>query len=305
VVSAREALSFTVVPEHLLVVGGGYIGLELGSVWRRLGSRVTVVDILPVILPASDRQVADTLVRSLKKQGITFRLDTKVERVSAADGRANVTLASGDSREELSCDKVLVAAGRTPLIAGLGLEEAGVRLGPDGRIVVDENYQTTAPGIYAIGDLVPGPMLAHKASEEGVVAVERMAGQAAFVEYDCIPGVVYTWPEAASVGKTEEQLQKEGIPYNSGRYSFMGNGRARAMDETEGFVKVLAHADTARILGVHIVGPRASDLIAEAVAVVSFEGSAEDIALICHSHPTLSEALKEAALDSMKRAIHA
>lgn len=305
VVTAREALSFTVVPEHLVVVGGGYIGLELGSVWRRLGASVTVVDILPKVLPASDGQIADTLVRSLKKQGISFRLGTKVEQVIPVDGRTKVTLAAGENREELICDKILVAAGRKPQTAGLGLEEIGVQLDASGRVAVDDDYQTSAAGIYAIGDLVPGPMLAHKASEEGVVAVERMAGQTAFVEYGYIPGVVYTWPEAASVGKTEEQLKEEETAYECGRFNFMGNGRARAMDETEGFVKILAAAETGRILGVHIIGPRASDLIAEAAAVMAFEGTAEDIALICHPHPTLSEALKESALDVMKRAIHA
>ena len=304
VVSAREALSFTAVPEHLLVVGGGYIGLELGSVWRRLGAKVTVVDILPKVLPASDGQIAEALVRSLKKLGMTFRLGTKVEEVSYEDGRMKVVLVTGENREEIVCDKILVAAGRRALTAGLGLEEMGVKLDATGRINVDAAYQTTAAGLYAIGDLVPGPMLAHKASEEGVAAVEQMAGHAAVVEYGYIPGVVYTWPEAASVGKTEEQLKEEGISYNAGRFNFMGNGRARAMDETEGFVKVLAQAGSGKILGVHIIGPRASDLIAEAVTVMAFQGTAEDIALICHAHPTLSEAMKEAALDVMQRAIH-
>ena len=304
VISAREALAFTKVPEHLLVVGGGYIGLELGSVWRRLGAKVTVVDILPKILPSSDGQVADSLVRALKKQGIAFRLGTKVESVLPDHGRVTVALVTDDNREEVICDKILVAAGRKPLTAGLGFDEAGVQIDAAGRVVVDENYQTTAAGVYAIGDLIPGPMLAHKASEEGVTAVERMAGEEAVVEYNYIPGVVYTWPEAASVGKTEEQLKEAGVAYNVGRFNFMGNGRARALDETEGFVKVLAQADSGKILGVHIIGPRASDLIAEAVTVMAFEGSAEDIALICHAHPTLSEAVKEAALDVMKRAVH-
>ena len=304
VVSAREALSFTTVPEHLLVVGGGYIGLELGSVWRRLGAKVTVVDILPKILPNSDGQVADSLVRALKKQGIAFRLGTKVESVLPDHRRVTVALVTDNNREEVICDKILVAAGRKPLTAGLGLDEAGVQIDAAGRVVVDENYQTMAAGVYAIGDLIPGPMLAHKASEEGVTAVERMAGEEAVVEYNYIPGVVYTWPEAASVGKTEEQLKEEGDAYVVGRFNFMGNGRARAMDETEGFVKILAQTDTGKILGVHIIGPRASDLIAEAVAVMAFEGTAADIALICHAHPTLSEAVKEAALDVMKRAVH-
>jgi dihydrolipoamide dehydrogenase len=262
------------------------------------------VDILPKVLPASDGQIADALVRSLKKLGMTFRLGTKVEEVSYEEGRMKVVLVTGENREEILCDKILVAAGRRALTAGLGLEEMGVKLDATGRIAVDAVYQTSAAGLYAIGDLVPGPMLAHKASEEGVAAVEQMAGHVAAVEYDYIPGVVYTWPEAASVGKTEEQLKEEGVAYNAGRFNFMGNGRARAMDETEGFVKVLAQADSGKILGVHIIGPRASDLIAEAVTVMAFQGTAEDIALICHAHPTLSEAMKEAALDVMQRAIH-
>jgi dihydrolipoamide dehydrogenase len=305
VVRAREALAFDKVPEHLLVVGAGYIGLELGSVWRRLGSQVTVVELLPMMLPTMDGQAADTLMRSLKKQGIAFRMETKVTGYAGRDGRAVVTVEGGGASDEIVCDKVLVAVGRRPLSDGLGLAEAGVKLADHGRIEVDGNYQTAAPGIYAIGDLIQGPMLAHKAMEEGVVFAERLAGQASQVEYDYLPGICYTWPEAASVGKSEEQLKSEGVPYSVGKFNFLANGRAKCMDETDGFVKVLAHAETGRVLGIHIVGPRASDMIAEAVTVMTYGGSAADIALTFHAHPTLSEAMKEAALDVEKRAIHA
>lgn len=305
VVSARDALSFSSVPEHLLVVGGGYIGLELGSVWLRLGSKVTVVEMLPKILPNTDRQVADTLMRSLKKQGMTFLLETKVSSLEKRDGKAHVQINSGDKSEEIVCDRVLVAVGRRPLSADLGLEETGIAVDGGGRITVNEDYATSVAGIYAIGDLIHGPMLAHKAMTEGEVFAERLLGQASVVDYEFIPGIIYTWPEAASVGKTEEQLQAENIPYAAGRFNFMANGRARCMDETDGFVKVLAHKETGRVLGVHIIGPRASDMIAEAVTVMTYGGSAQDIAMTFHAHPTLSEAMKEAALDVEKRAIHA
>ncbi|HEY5974357.1 MAG TPA: FAD-dependent oxidoreductase, partial [Geobacteraceae bacterium] len=275
------------------------------SVWRRLGSQVTVVEMLPKMLPNTDGQVADTLMRSLKKQGIAFRMETKVTGFAKRDGKGAVTVEAGGATEEIVCDRVLVAAGRRPLTDGLGLEEAGVRLDSSGRIGVDGNYQTNVAGIYAIGDLIHGPMLAHKAMAEGEVFAERLAGQASQVDYEYIPGIVYTWPEAASVGRTEEQLKGDGIPYAIGRYNFMGNGRAKCMDETEGFVKILAHQETGRVLGIHIIGPRASDLIAEAVTVMTYGGSAEDIAMTFHAHPTLSEAMKEAALDVEKRAIHA
>ncbi|WP_306533961.1 dihydrolipoyl dehydrogenase [Geobacter sp.] len=303
VASAREALSFDRVPEHLLVVGAGYVGLELGSVWRRLGSQVTVVEMLPKMLPNTDGQVADTLMRSLKKQGIAFRMETKVTGFAKRDGKAVVTVESGGATEEIACDKVLVAAGRRPLTAGLGLEDLGVRL-EEGRIAVDANYLTSVPGVYAIGDLIHGPMLAHKAMVEGEVFAERLAGQASVVDYAFIPGIVYTWPEAAGVGRTEEQLKAEGVAYSVGKFPFMANGRAKCMDETEGFVKILATPDTGRVLGIHVIGPRASDLIAEAVTVMTYGGSAADIAMTFHAHPTLAEAMKEAALDVEKRAIH-
>ncbi len=305
VVSAREALSFREVPEHLLVVGAGFIGLELGSVWRRLGARVTVVEALPKMLPKTDVQVADALMRSLKKQGIKFMMESRVTGISKADGRATVRVAAVEESEEIACDKVLVAVGRRPLTAGLGLEEAGVKLDPHGRVTVNADYESSVPGIYAIGDLITGPMLAHKAMEEGVVCVERMTGEPSEVEYDFLPGICYTWPEAASVGKSEEELKEAGIPYAAGRFNFMGNGRARCMDETEGFVKILAHGETGRVLGIHIIGPRASDMIAEGVTVMTYGGPAADIAMTFHAHPTLSEAVKEAALDVENRAIHA
>lgn len=305
IVSAREALSFDRLPEHLIVAGGGYIGLELGSVWRRLGAQVTVIEMLPRILPTMDRQSADTLYRSLRKQGIQFKLGTRITGVRRIGAKAIVQFNDGSGSEEIDCDRVLVAVGRRPLTAGIGLEDLGVTCDEKGRVVVDAEYRSTVPGIYAVGDLVAGPMLAHKASEEGVVCVERMAGQHSIVEYDYIPAACYTWPEAASVGQSEEQLKEAGILYRSGKFNFMALGRARCMDETEGFVKILAHAETDRVLGVHIVGPRASDLIAEAVAVMSFGGTARDIALTCHAHPTLPEAIREAALDVHKEAIHA
>ncbi|HIJ81479.1 MAG TPA: dihydrolipoyl dehydrogenase [Desulfuromonadales bacterium] len=304
VVTAREALSFNTPPDHLVIVGAGYIGLELGSVWRRLGSRVTVMEMLPQILPAMDRQIADTLFRLLRSQGIQFLLGARISSLRRIGSKTLIQYGLGNSIEELDCDRILVAAGRRPVTAGLGLEALGVRVDERGSVVVDDDYRTNVPGIYAIGDLVKGPMLAHKASAEGVACVERMAGKRSVVEYDYIPAVVYTWPEGASVGLTEEQLVSAGIPYLSGRANFAAIGRARCMDEHEGFVKILAHRETDRVLGVHIIGPRASDLIAEAATVMSFEGSARDIALMCHAHPTLSEALKEAALDVHKEAIH-
>jgi dihydrolipoamide dehydrogenase len=305
VVDARGALLFDKVPECLLVIGAGYIGLELGSVWQRLGSRVTVVEMLAKPLPATDGQIADALLRSLKKQGITFHFETKVVAVEKRGDRMSVSLEGPVGGATLECDRILVAAGRIPNTAGLGLEDLGIRTARNGRVEVNDDYLTSEAGIYAIGDLVAGPMLAHKASEEGVVCIERMHGEKSVVDYGCIPGIVYTWPEAASVGKTEEQLKAENVPYAVGRFNFTGNGRARCMDETDGFVKLLAHETTGRLLGAHIVGPRASDLISEAVAVMSFEGTVMDISLTVHAHPTLSEALKEAALDLQNRAIHA
>lgn len=305
VVSAKEALCFDRVPEHLVVVGGGFIGLELGSVWRRLGARVTVLEMLPNLLPSMDRQAADTLQRALKKQGIEFRLGTRVNGLRRQDNVTVVQFVTGEECGEMACDRLLVSVGRRPVVAGLGFDLLGGRLLENGRIAVDGNYQTSVSGIYAVGDLIDGPMLAHKASEEGVACVERMAGKATVVDYDCLPGVVYTWPEGASVGKTEEQLKEMALPYKVGKFNFLGNGRARAMDETEGFVKVLAHAETDLLLGVHIVGPWASDMIAEAVTAMRCGSTARGLGMQFHAHPTLSEAMKEAALDVHNEALHA
>jgi dihydrolipoamide dehydrogenase len=305
IVSAREALSFDSVPEHLLVAGAGYIGLELGSVWLRLGAKVTVVEMLDKPLPTMDGQAADTLVRSLKKQGMKFLFGTKVNSAVKGENGLKVSLSGASGDQEIICDRILVAVGRRPLLEGLGVEEAGVFLDNSGRVIVDKDYRTSTESIYAIGDLIHGPMLAHKASEEGIVFVERLQGQESRVEYEYLPGVCYTWPEAASAGKTEELLQSEGVAYAVGRFNFLANGRARCMDETDGFVKILADQKTGRILGIHIVGPRASDLIAEAVTAMTFGAAAEDLAMTFHAHPTLAEAIKEAALDVMKRAIHA
>ncbi len=304
VVSAREALAFEQVPEHLVVVGAGYIGLELGSVWRRLGAKVTVMEALPDIISSTDRQLADYLQRSLKKQGISFKLNSRVTGILRKGKSLTVQYSSDSENAEFDCDRLLVAIGRRPLISGLGLESLGVERDKSGRIVVDKNYQTTVSGIYSIGDLIPGPMLAHKASEEAVACVEGFSGKERTLDYDSLPGVIYTWPEGASVGKTEEQLKNSEVPYKVGKFSFMANGRARAMDETEGFVKVLADPNSDRILGVHIVGPRASDMIAEAVTAIRLNATASLLGSQFHAHPTLSEALKEAALDLHKEAIH-
>jgi dihydrolipoamide dehydrogenase len=294
IVTSTEALAFDKLPEHLLVVGAGYIGLELGSVWLRLGSKVTVVEFLPRILPLTDTEIAGLVQKSLTKQGMTFHLGAKVNAAKVEGNKVVVTAQSekGDLKSE--CDKVLVAVGRRPVSQGMGLEEAGVKL-DKGKAVVDEHFQTAVPGVYAIGDLIDGPMLAHKAMEEGIAVAEMLAGQPAHVNYDAIPSVIYTWPEVASVGKTEDQLKEAGVEYRVGKFPFIASGRAKAMDETEGVVKVLADAKTDRLLGVHIFGPRASDMIAEAVTTMEFVGSAEDIARIVHAHPTLSEALGEAA----------
>ncbi len=305
VVSSTEALCFDKVPQHLIVTGGGYIGLELGSVWKRLGSKVSVIEFLPRLLPLSDAEIVEQLHRSLRKQGLEFHLEHKVTG-AAKKGDQVVVKASGKKGDvEFTGDKVLAAVGRRPYTAGLGLKEAGVVVEErGGRVQVNENYQTSAAGIYAIGDLIHGPMLAHKAEEDGVACGERLAGRKTHVNYDTVPSVIYTWPEVASVGQTEEQLKEAGRDYKVGKFPFSANPRARCMDETEGLVKILADAKTDRVLGVHIFGPRASDMIAEAVAVMEFSGSAEDVARICHAHPTLSEAMKEAALSVDKRAIH-
>jgi dihydrolipoamide dehydrogenase len=263
------------------------------------------VEALPTFLPHTDGQVAETLLRTLSRQGIRFLFDAKVAATESFDGGIKVRIEVSGASEELQCEKILVSIGRVPETEGLGLAEAGVLLDAQGRVVVAEDYQTSSPGIYAIGDLISGPLLAHKAMEEGVVFAEQITGQTSLVEYDFIPSITYTMPEVASVGKTEEQLKESATPYVVGRFSFSANGRARCMGDTDGFVKLLAQRDNGRVLGVHIIGPRASELITEAVTVMTYGGSSEDIALTFHAHPTLSEAVKEAALDSQNRAIHA
>jgi len=296
VVSSTEALSFEKVPEHLIVVGGGYIGLELGSVWLRLGSKVTVLEFLPRILPQTDTEIVGLVHKSLMKQGMLFHLDTKVTAIERRDGKVRVMAQSRGGDVAFDGDKVLMAVGRRPATASLGLEEAGIRVdAKTGRVAVDKDYQTSVAGVYAIGDLIDGPMLAHKAQNEGEVLAERLAGKQAFVNYQAIPSVVYLWPEVASVGQTEEQLKDAGRKYKVGKFPFQPLGRAKCLDESEGLVKILADAQTDRLLGVHIFGPRASDMIAEAVAVMEYSGSAEDLARICHGHPSLSEAVGEAA----------
>jgi dihydrolipoamide dehydrogenase len=296
VVSSTEALTLAAVPKQLVVIGAGYIGLELGSVWCRLGSKVSVVEFLPHILPLNDQEVASTLQRSLKRQGLEFHLGAKVTGLKKK-GEHLVMLAERDgTNEEFPADKVLVAVGRRPVTRDLGLEQAGVELEPrSGRVVVDDNFQTRVPGIYAIGDLIQGPMLAHKAQEEGVVLAERLAGGKPSFHLGLVPSVIYTAPEVAAVGLTEEQVRERQRPYRVGKFPFKASGRAQALDETEGFVKVLTDEKTDRVLGVHIIGLRASELIAEAVLAMEYSASAEDIARSCHAHPTLSEAVGEAA----------
>ncbi len=306
IVSSTGALEMTRVPGHLLVVGAGVIGLELGSVWARLGAKVTVVEFLDRILPGMDNDVARQFTRLLQKQGFTFKLGHKVTGIKKTRKGLDVAIepAQGGDESTIAADVALIAIGRIPYTGGLGLEEAGVALDDRGRIRTDGRFATNIAGIYAIGDVIAGPMLAHKAEDEGIAVAEILAGQAGHVNYDVIPGVVYTHPEVAAVGKTEEELKEAGIAYNVGRFAFMANGRAKSMRQAEGFVKVLADKATDRVLGTHIVGPNAGELIHEAAVLMEFSGSAEDLARTCHAHPTLSEAVREAALACDKRAIH-
>ena len=306
IVSSTGGLELTEIPRHLMVIGGGYIGLELGSVWRRLGAEVTVVEFLDRIVPTMDGEVAQAFQRILARQGMKFRLGTKVTAATPTETGVSLTLepAKGGAPETLTADIVLVAVGRRAVTAGLGLEALGVARDDRGRIVTDAHYATNIPGIYALGDVIAGPMLAHKAEDEGVALAERLAGQAGHVNYDVIPGIVYTWPEVAAVGRTEEELKAAGIAYRTGKFPFTANGRARALGDTDGFVKILADAATDRLLGAHIIGPDAGTLIAELATAMEFGASAEDVARICHAHPTLSEAVKEAALAVDGRALH-
>ena len=306
VVTSTGALEIGAVPKELVVVGAGVIGLEIGSVWARLGAKVTVVEFLDRILPGMDGEVAKQFQRILEKQGFTFQLGSKVTKVDVAKkGGATVTVepAAGGEARTLNADIVLVAIGRRPNTDGLGLDKAGVAT-ERGRVVIDDHFKTNVAGIYAIGDVVRGPMLAHKAEDEGVAVAEIIAGKAGHVNYDAIPGIVYTAPEVAAIGKTEEELKAAGVAYKIGKFPFTANGRARAIRHTEGFVKVLADAETDRVLGCHIIGPHAGDLIAEVTVLMEFGGSSEDLARTCHAHPTLAEAVKEAAMAVEKRQIH-
>ncbi len=310
IVTSTGALALASVPKRMIVIGGGYIGLEMGSVWQRLGAQVTVVEFLERILPGMDGEVSKQMQRILQRQGMAFKLGMKVTSATPGatpgDGGVAVTIepAKGGAAETLVADVVMLCIGRRPNTEGLGLDAVGVALDERGRVKTDAHYATNLPGIYAIGDVIAGPMLAHKAEDEGVAVAEIIAGQAGHVNYDAIPGVVYTWPEVASVGKTEEQLTAEGIDYKVGKFPFTANGRARAMAMTDGFVKILADGKTDRILGAHIIGANAGDLIAEIVVGMEFGAAAEDIARSSHAHPTLNEAVKEAALAADGRAIH-
>jgi dihydrolipoamide dehydrogenase len=306
IVTSTGALALDKVPGKMVVIGAGVIGLEMGSVWSRLGAEVTVVEFLDRILPTMDAEIGKQTQRILGKQGLKFKLATKV--TGAKNGKNGVTLtlepSAGGAPEELKTDVVLVAIGRRPYTEGLGLKELGVAMNNRGFIQVDENFETSVKGIYAIGDCILGPMLAHKAEEDGVVAAERMTGQKSHIDYNLVPGVVYTWPEVAGVGKTEEQLKESGVDYKVGKFPFTANSRARSVGDTDGVVKVLADKRSDRVLGVHIIGPLAGDILAECVTVMEFGGTAEDIARTCHAHPSMGESVKEAALAVDGRAIH-
>lgn len=301
VTSSTEALSYPAIPGHLVVIGGGYIGLEMGTVWRRLGSKVTVLEYLDRILPLSDAEIAKEAEKVFRKQGLEIRLGVKVTGVKRNRSSVDVEVEGG---ETVRCDRVLMAVGRRPYTSGLGLETVGVETDRRGFVPVDEHYQTAAANVYAVGDVIGGAMLAHKAEEEGIACVERIVTGYGHVNYDAIPSVVYTEPEVAAVGKTEEELKAAGIEYKKGSFPFIANGRAKAVGHTDGKVKVLADAKTDRVLGVHILGPHAGDLIAECAIAMEFGASSEDIARTCHAHPTLAEAVKEAALAVDGRAIH-
>lgn len=306
IVSSTGALTLDKVPEKLLVIGAGVIGLELGSVWRRLGAQVTVVEFLDRIIPGMDGEVAKSFQRILEKQGVTFKLSAKVTGVDTSGKKlkAQVEPAAGGKAETIEADVVLVAIGRVPYTDGLGLKEAGVEIDPRGRIQTDGHFATNVKGIYAIGDVIAGPMLAHKAEDEGVAIAEILAGQAGHTNYDVIPSVIYTFPEVASVGKTEEELKQAGVAYNVGKFPFTANARTKVNQTTDGFVKILADAKTDRVLGAHIIGAEAGEMIHECAVAMEFGGAAEDLARTCHAHPTRSEAVKEAALGVAKRSIH-
>ena len=306
IVSSTGALSFNKVPKKLAVIGGGYIGLEMGSVWSRLGSEVTVIEYLDYITPGMDREISNEFQKILTKQGIKFKMGSKVDSVKDQDGSVSIsyTNVKNSKKEALQVDKVLVSVGRKPYTEGLNLTKVGVKKDSKGRIEVNDKLQTSINNIYAIGDVIKGPMLAHKAAEEGIAVAEILAGQAGHVNYDVIPGVIYTSPEVATVGKTEEQLKEENKSYKIGKFPFLANSRAKVNNETEGFVKILADSKTDKVLGVHIIGPHSGDMIAEMALAMEFGASSEDIARTCHAHPTHTEAIKEAALAVDKRPIH-
>ncbi|CAL1397507.1 unnamed protein product [Linum trigynum] len=306
IVSSTGALSLKQIPKKLIVIGAGYIGLEMGSVWARLGSEVTVVEFAPDIVPTMDSEIRRQFQRSLEKQKMKFMLKTKVVGVdSSGDGvKLTVEPAAGGDQTILEADVVLVSAGRNPFTAGLELDKIGVETDKGGRILVNEKFESNVKGVFAIGDVIPGPMLAHKAEEDGVACVEFIAGKHGHVNYDLVPGVVYTHPEVASVGKTEDQVKASGVQYRVGKFPFMANSRAKAIDDAEGLVKIIADKETDKILGVHIMAPNAGELIHEAVLAINYEASSEDIARVCHAHPTMSEALKEAAMATHDKPIH-
>ena len=305
IVSSTGALSLKSVPKKMVVVGGGYIGLEMGSVWSRLGSEVHVIEFLDHITPGMDKEISNEFMKILKKQGINFHLETKVEKISKLENGVIIeTQDKNGKKTKFESDVVLISVGRRPYTKNLNLEEIGIKLDEKKRIKINKNYQTNVPNIYAIGDVIEGPMLAHKAEEEGIAVAELISGQSGHVNYEIIPGVIYTKPEVASIGKTEEQLKQNNQKYKIGKFPFMANSRAKAIDEAEGFVKILADATTDKVLGVHLIGPHAGELIAEMAIAMEFGASSEDIARTCHAHPTFSEAVKEAALSVEKRQIH-
>jgi len=305
ILSSTGALSISSLPKKMIVVGGGYIGLEMGSVWSRLGTEVQVIEFLEHITPGMDKEISNEFMKILKKQGIKFQLNTKVEKITKKNNGVIIEISNknGD-KNKLEADVVLISVGRKPFTNNLNLENIGVELDKTGRVKVNKNFETNIKNIYAIGDVIEGPMLAHKAEEEGIAVAELIAGQSGHVNYDVIPGVVYTSPEVASVGKTEEQLKEKGISYKIGKFPFAANSRAKAIDDPEGFVKILADSVTDKVLGVHIIGPHAGEMIAEMSVAMEFGASSEDIARTCHAHPTFSEAIKEAALSVDKRQIH-
>ncbi|MEK9545390.1 MAG: dihydrolipoyl dehydrogenase, partial [Pelagibacteraceae bacterium] len=305
IVSSTGALKLEQVPKKMVVVGGGYIGLEMGSVWSRLGAQVQVIEFLDHITPGMDKEISNEFMKILKKQGMQFHMQNKVESINKSNSGATVITTDKDgNKNEFDCEVVLISVGRKPNTQGLNLESVGVELDDRKRVKVDHTYKTNVQDIYAIGDVIAGPMLAHKAEDEGIAVAENIVGQSGHVNYDTIPGVVYTTPEVASIGKTEEQLKELNIEYKIGKFSFMANSRAKAIDDAEGFVKILADKNTDKVLGAHIIGPHAGELIAEIGVAMEFGASSEDIARTCHAHPTFSEAVKEAALSVDKRAIH-